>query len=146
MVRITDELQEIVSEIPSEISEKKGVYSFEVLLAERKVFLSRKRLVYAARFHVDEDRKEVVFSEMLKESGSGLSSGSLDNEISTGFGFKKESYNTFSRSREGTLKEQSELFRKKYDYTFDFGEIRRKFEERSTQNGYRFISRLALNR
>lgn len=115
------------------------------LLAERKAFLFRKRMVYAARFHVDEDRKEVVFSEILKGSKSARSSGRLDNEISARFGFKKESYNTFSRYREGTLEEQSEVFRTKYDYTFDFGEIRKKFEERVRKNGCRFISRLALN-
>ncbi len=138
MVKIADELREIVSEIPSKISEKKGLFSFEVLLAERKAFLSKKRLVYRATFQVDEENRAVTFSEMLKESGSGLSSGSLDSDMDTGFGFKKESYNTLSGSNKGTIEEQSKLFRKKYAYTFDIGVIRNRFEERARKNGYRF--------
>ncbi len=110
---------------------EKGIYSFEVLVAERKAFFSRKRLVYSAQFRIDEGNREVRFTEMLKESGSGLSSGGIDREMSARFGFKKESCNTFSRAREGTIEEQSTLFRKKCDSKFDFGAIRSKFETKA---------------
>lgn len=75
---------------------------------------------------------------MLKESGAGMSSGGIDNDISPGFGFKKESYNTMSGSRTGNIEEQSRLFDKKYQYNFEFGAIRKEFESKSRQNGYRF--------
>lgn len=135
---VIDEFIKIVSEMPAEISEKKGYYSFEVLVAERKGFLSKKRLVYSAKFRVDEEHKEVRFTEMLKESGSGLSSGWLDGSMSAGFGFRKETYNTFSGARNGTMEERSNLFGNTYEYTFDFGSIRHKFEAKAKENGYRF--------
>ena len=135
---ITDELKNIVSGIPAKISEKKGVYEFEVPLAERKAFLSKQKLIYSAKFRVDEGNKEVRFTEMLKESGAGMSSGGMDSGMSPGFGFKKQSYNTMSGAREGTIEEQSNLFGKKYEYKFDFAAIRKKFESKAKENGYKF--------
>ena len=141
-MRIIDELKRIVLDLPAGINEKKGIYSFEVLVAERKALLSRKRLMYAARFQVNEGHKVVVFSDKLKESGSGLSSGGFDGDMGSGFGFKKESYNTLPKSKEGTIEEQSRLFRKKYEYAFDFGAIRSKFEEKATESGYGFTCKI----
>lgn len=138
-MEIIDELKKIISEIPTNFNEKNGIYSFEVLVAERKAFLSRKKLVYSAKFRVNEEGKEVKFTEMLKESGFGLTSGGgFDDSMSPGFGFKKESYNTLSGAREGNIEEQSNLFGKKYEYNFDFGEIRKKIEEKVKENGYKF--------
>lgn len=135
---VVDEFKGIVSRIPSKISEKKGIYEFEVVVAERKAFLSKQKLVYSGKFRIDEANKEVRFTEMLKESGAGMSSGGLDSDMSPGFGFKKESYNTFSGAREGNIDEQSNLFGKKYQYNFDFGAIRKEFESKAKQNGYKF--------
>lgn len=135
---ITYELGNIVSGIPAKISEKKGIYEFEVLLAERKAFMTKQKLIYSAKFRVDEGNREVRFTEMLKESGAGMSSGGIDSGMSPGFGFKKESYNTLSGPREGTIEEQSNLFGKKYEYKFDFGAIRKKFESKAKENGYKF--------
>jgi len=140
IMAIADDLKKIVSEAPAEIKEKNGVFSFEVLVAERKAFLSKKKLTYSAKFRINEEGKEVKFTEMLKESGSGLSSGGggFDGEMSTGFGFKTESFNTLSGAREGNIEEQSNLFGKKYEYKFDFGAMRKKFEEKAKENGYKF--------
>ena len=44
--------------------------------------------------------------------------------MSTGFGFKKETYNTFGKERTGSIEEQSKLFGKDYSYKFDFGTFR----------------------
>ena len=71
----------------------------EAVIAERKAFLSKKKLTYICRFKVDEPAKEVRFFEMLKESGFGVASGGCDGEMSSGFGFKKETYNTFGKER-----------------------------------------------
>jgi len=50
---ITEELKNVVSGIPAKINEKKGVYEFEVQLAERKAFLTKQKLIYSAKFRVD---------------------------------------------------------------------------------------------
>lgn len=139
---ITDELKNIVSGIPAKINEKKGVYEFEVQLAERKAFLTKQKLIYSAKFRVDEQAKEVRFTEMLKESGSGVSTGGASDDMSPGFGFKKETYNTFSGTRSGTIEEQSSLFGKKYEYKFDYGAIRKKFESRAKEHGYKFTYKI----
>lgn len=136
---LIDDLKKLTAGLPAELSEKNGQFSFEMLIAERKAFLSKKKLTYQARFSLDEANKKLNFTEMLKESGFGLSSGGgFDSEMSPGFGFKTETYNTLSGARKGTIKEQSDLFGKKYDYQFDFEKIRKQFEEKAAAAGYQF--------
>lgn len=120
--------------------DKKGVWEFSSIIAERKAFLSTKKLTYSARIKIDENTKLVMFSEMLMEVGSGLSSGNDfgDTGMSTGFGFKTETYNTMSGAREGNIEEQSNLFGKKFDYKFGYKEIRSKVEETTKAAGYEF--------
>ncbi len=133
---VIDEIKKIAAGIPAEIKEKKGLYSFEYTVAERKVMLSKKKLTYEAKFRIDEAKKELRFTEMLKESGSGLSSG--DSDFGPGFGFKKETYKTGMGGREGSIKEQSELFGKQYSYTFDYAKIRTSIENEAIKAGYAF--------
>ena len=66
-----DEIARFVEGIPATFKERKGLYSVEFTVAERKAFLTKKKLTYSARFRIDEDKKELRFTEMLKESGSG---------------------------------------------------------------------------
>ena len=76
---------------------------------------------------------------MLIEAGSGLSSGGgFDGGMSPGFGFKTESYNTMSGAREGNIEEQSNLFGKKFEYNFDYKDIRSKIEQVAKEAGYDF--------
>jgi hypothetical protein len=90
---ILDDLKNYALSIGAEMKEKKGVHEFSLTIAERKGFLTRKRLTYAAKFRIDDGAGEIRFSEMLKESGSGISAGGgLDDGGSPGFGFKKEVY------------------------------------------------------
>jgi hypothetical protein len=127
----------IVSAIPAQLKEKKGLYSFEFTVAERKAFLSTKKLAYRAYFRMDEAKRELRFTEMLKETGSGLSSGSDD--ISPGFGFKAETYKVgFGKPREGGIAEQSSLFGKQYKYAFDYSKIRKDIEAMAAKAGYIF--------
>lgn len=91
---LVDEIKRFVEGIPAALKEKRGVYSVEFTVAERKAFLSKKKLTYSAKFRVDDDSKELRFTEALKESGSGVSAGDA------GFGFKKETYKT-GTGREG---------------------------------------------
>jgi hypothetical protein len=62
------------------------------------------------------EEKEVRFTEMLKESGSGLSSGGFDHDSPSGFGFKKGTYKTgmggsgrFDRRAVEPLRQQIQL-------------------------------------
>lgn len=131
---LIDEIEKIARQIPAELKERKGIHSLEFVIAERKVMLSKKKLTYAAKFRLDEAKKELRFTEMLKESGSGFSSG--DSEFSQGFGFKAQTYKTGSRPREGSIKEQSVLFGKQYSYNYDFSQIRGALEKAAAENGY----------
>jgi hypothetical protein len=133
---LLNEISQVATAIPAEIKEKKGIFEMTAVIAERKTFLSKKKLQYIARFRINEAAKEVKFTEMLKESGWGLSSGG--NDMSPGFGFKTESYNTMNKGREGLIEEQSALFGKNYSYKFDCKTIRAKFEELAKAAGYEF--------
>jgi hypothetical protein len=138
-MELAESLQSIATSVGGVITEKNGVYTLEALIAERKTFLSRKKLTYIAKFRVDEEQKEIKFTEMLKESGFGLSSGMGNDDMSPGFGFKTESYNTLSGGpREGTIEEQSNLFGKNYQYKFEWGVVRKALESLASEKGWAF--------
>jgi hypothetical protein len=136
-----EEIQSYAKEFDADLNEKKGVWSFSKLIAERKAFLSKKKLTYTAKFRIDDDTKTIKFTEMMFEKGSGLSSGSdFDGGMgmSPGFGFKTESYKTGMGGREGSIEEQSNLFGKDYSYDFDYKEVRSSIEALAKKNGYSF--------
>ncbi|HHR85159.1 MAG TPA: hypothetical protein ENL23_02285 [Candidatus Acetothermia bacterium] len=133
---LIDQIKEFVENIPATLKEKKGVYSLSLTVAERRAFLSRKKLAYSARFRVDEEAKELRFTEVLKESGSGISGGS--SETGPGFGFKKERYKLGTGPRSGSIEEQSRIFGKEYSYTFDFSKVRASMEKIALEAGYAF--------
>jgi hypothetical protein len=134
---LQEEIKKVFAAFPADFSEKKGLFSVNYVVAERKAFLSKKKLVYIAKYRIYEGKQEVRFTEMLKESGSGLSSGS-DFDSSPGFGFKTESYKTWGGAREGDIEEQSKLFGKKYNYTYDFKSIRVAIEKKVQEAGFVF--------
>ena len=139
MTNIIEEIKKALNNYDGKWNEKKGVWEFSATIAERKTFLSKKKLNYTAKMRVDDDAKVVRFSEMLMEAASGLSSGGgFDDGMSTGFGFKTESYNTFSGARQGSIEEQSSLFGKDYSYNFDYKEARLKVKEVVEKDGYKF--------
>ena len=134
-----EELKKSLADYRGEWSERKGVWEFKSTIAERKSFLSKKKLTYSAKMRIDDENKTVKFSEMLIENGSRLSSGGgFDDGMSPGFGFKSESYNTLNGPREGTIEEQSNLFGKKFEYNFNYKEIRDKVEGVVKVEKYKF--------
>lgn len=133
---LKEDLTAYAKSISAELKEKKGVYTMELTVAERKVLLSKKKLTYSAKFRIDDDKRELRFTEMLKEASSGLSSG--DSDFGPGFGFKKESYKTGLGPREGGIEEQSTLFGKQYTYAFDYKKVRVAVEEAAGKAGYAF--------
>ncbi|MGV8049254.1 MAG: hypothetical protein AB2L21_02705 [Anaerolineaceae bacterium] len=139
MATLIDEIKKSIQNIDGKWNEKKGLWTYEATIAERKAFLSKKKLTYSCKVRVDEGSRTVHFSEMLLEAGSGLSTGGdFDSGISSGFGVKTETYNTFKGARQGTIQEQSVLFGKEYSYQFDYAELRRKVQEVVEKAGYHF--------
>lgn len=137
---IKESVRKIATEIGGKVSEKGNVLSCETTIAERKVFLSKKKLTYSFKAKIDDGAKTVKFTEMLKEASSGLSTGGggFDSEMSSGIGFKTESYNTMSGAREGTIEESSKLFGKTYKYKFDYSKTRKEIEKIAENAGYKF--------
>lgn len=139
MTKMIEEIKKALESFNGEWKEKRGIWEFSAIIAERKAFLSKEKLTYSAKMRIDDDVKAVKFSEMLIEAGSGLvSEGGLDDGMSAGFGFKTESYNTLRRAREGSIEEQSNLLGKKFEYKFDYKEIRSRAEEAAKSADYRF--------
>jgi len=133
---LIDDISRMAVSIGAELKEKKGVYTLRLTVAERKALLSKKRLEYIARFRVEDDARLLRFTEMLKESGSGVSGGMDD--VSPGFGFKTETYRTGAGPREGTITEQSDYFGSRYSYSFDFSTLRGWMEQAAAAAGYSF--------
>ncbi len=139
MATLMDEIKQSLASYGGIWHEKKGLWDYSATIAERKAFLSKKKLTYSLKIRLEDASKTVKFSEMLSEAGSGLSTGGdFDSGMSTGFGVKKETYNTFGGARQGTIEEQSSLFGKEYSYQFNFQEIRTKIKDLAEKNGYRF--------
>jgi hypothetical protein len=109
---LISEIQNYPRTIPAEFKESKGVYGLTATVAERKAFLSTQKLQYIAKFRIVDDQKLIRFFEMLKESGSGVSTGG-DLDSSSGFGFKSETHKTGGGGHEGGIEQQSSLFGKK---------------------------------
>ncbi len=123
--------------VQGKFSAHKDRCSVEYVIAERKAFLSKKKLIYIAKFRIDQDQKILRFTELLKETGFGLSAGS-DSDMTTGFGFKKETYKTGLGARQGIIEEQSKLFSNTYSYRFDFSSLREKIKRLCADLGYEF--------
>lgn len=138
MASIIEDVKHSLAGCDGSWSERKGLYEFSATVAERKAFLSKKKLTYSMRLRVLDADRAVRFSELLAETGSGLTGGDDSDSMSPGFGVKTESYNTFKKPRQGSIEEQSRSFAKEYSYRFDFSEIRGKVQAAVEQAGYRF--------
>ncbi len=136
MLALIDDIKGMAGSTGAELKEKKGVYTLRLTVAERKAALSRKKLEYIARFRVDDAARELRYTEMLKETGSGVSGGT--DGMSPGFGFKAETYKTGAGPREGSSTEQSDYFGKQYSYSYDWGAIRTWMEQAAAAAGYSF--------
>jgi hypothetical protein len=134
---LIEEIKKIAGEKGAAFLEKKDACCFEIVLAERKAFLTFRKLVYKVSCKIDPAKHELRFSEMLFEKGWGLSGG--DSDRAPGFGFKTETYKCVpGQMPERVIEERSILFGKKYEYKFDLSEIRSKIREAATREGFGF--------
>jgi hypothetical protein len=131
-------LEEMAASLGGSLKEKKGVYILEAVLAERKAFLSKKKATYVARFRVDEQAREVRYSERLVASGSGLSGGDA------GVSFSTETYKTGSGPMEGQIRERIAGLGPKFDLRFDYDQVRQRLEALAQGQGYRLVHALSL--
>lgn len=135
--KILRKVQDALGELPGNFERKKEVFCLDVVIAERKAFLSKQKLSYTARFRVDEAAREVSFNEKLEEQKSGFGAGGID-DISPGFSFKKTSTKSTMEGLEGVIDEQSTLFGKQYSYTFDYKKVRAAVKQAAESEGYSF--------
>jgi len=116
-------------------AQKDGSLAMEALIAERKAFLSKRKLTYKCKLRVDEAERRVTFWEMLIEKGSGVSGG---DDMAPGFGFKKETYGVSGKERSGSIEEASMLFGKDFDYAWDYAAVRTAVRAAAEAAGYSF--------
>ncbi len=141
MQTIKDALLELGETLPAKFTEAKNdILWMTYVVAERKSFLNKQKLFYRCRIKIDENKKALIFFEILSEVGSGISTGGGygDSEMSPGFGFRAEKTSYKSGGREGTIEEQNVLFGKKYEYSFDYKKIREDIKTISEKFGYGF--------
>ena len=142
MEELKKELMELGKNYPYGFTEKRGnIFLTDFTVAERKAFLRTDRLTYSARLKIDETKKQVIFFEILKESGAGMGSGGMD-DYGSGFGFKVEKTRIGPGGREGSIEQQSELFGKKYNYSFKFEKVRQEIKELAEKHGFIFTCTL----
>ncbi|MBS7655769.1 hypothetical protein KEJ50_04620 [Candidatus Bathyarchaeota archaeon] len=136
---LKEKLIELNEPLPEKFKEiEENVLVLETKIAERKVFLSKKTLIYKAKLRINDRDKTVKFFETLKEIGTGISSGGELTDISPGFGFKIEKYKISGKEREGAIEELSKLFGKDYKYYFDYSTVRKTVEHETRNAGYNF--------
>ena len=135
---LADDITSYLTDLGAETNHKSGRGAAKLVLAEKKSFLSRKKVEYHAKFKVDESARTVHFFEMLKESGAGMSGGDLD-DVGGGVGFRKETYRTGGGGgRAGGIEAQGSLLGQRYSFTSDFGQVRSAIEKIVQQQGYQF--------
>jgi hypothetical protein len=117
--------------------QKDGSLAMEALIAERKAFLSKKKLTYKCKVRADDAARTVRFWEMLIEKGSGVSAGGMD-DMSPGVGFKKGTYKVGGKERSGSIEEVSNLFGKDYSYQWDYAAVRSALRAAAEAAGYGF--------
>lgn len=138
MEDLKKDLMELGKNYPKSFVEKRGnIFLLDFTVAERKAFLRTDRLAYSAKLKIDEIKKHVIFFEILKESGAGMGSGGMD-DYGSGFGFKVEKTKIGLGGREGSIEQQSELFGKKYNYSFRFEKVRQDIKELAEKHEFIF--------
>lgn len=132
---LTDDLVTTSATLPVQLApQKDGSLKGEAVLAERKAFLSKKKLTYKCKVRVDDGARTVRFWEMLVEKGSGMSSGMDD--VGPGIGFSAGTYKTGGKERSGSITEASSLFGKEFDYQWDYAAVRTALQQCATAAGY----------
>ena len=121
--QVVAELRRLADAWGFEWGQRGDVITLKRVIAEHSAFMATARLEYQARVRVDDARWEVHFTELLKESGSGLTSGD-DDGMSPGFGIQKTSYNTATDGIQEAIEDQVARYGKKFTIDFRYDLVR----------------------
>lgn len=102
--------------------------------------LGTAKLTYRATVTVDDARREVAFSELLAEKGSGISSGGDDGDgsVGMGFGIQTTSYNTRLNTIADTIEDQARQYASHYTLDFPYARVREVVGQIAEAAGYRY--------
>ncbi|MBE0527714.1 MAG: ribonucleoside-triphosphate reductase [Thermoleophilia bacterium] len=132
---LTDDLAAASAALPVRLDpQKDGSLKGEAVVAERKAFLSKKKLTYKCKARVDDASRTVRFWEMLMEKGSGVSSG--PDDFGPGVGFKAGTYKTGGKERSGSIEEASSYLAKDYSCRSDCAAVRTELQQVAASAGY----------
>ena len=132
---LSEDLAATSASLPVRLApQKDGCLKGEAVLAERKAFLSKKRLTYTCKARVDDSARTIRFWEMLLEKGSGISSGGDD--FGPGGGFSAGTYKTSGKELSGSIETASSLFGKDYSYQWDYAAVRTALQQVAAAAGY----------
>lgn len=135
--KICEAVQREVPALEGVFARKKDRFELKALLAERKSFLSKKKLFFTAAFRVDEGARTVYYTERLEESGSGFGAG--DDLVGAGVRTWKTSSGKEGLS--GTLTEELRLFGETYSFSFRCEAVREAVKRVAEEEGYAFAYR-----
>lgn len=134
---LSEELMKLGSDLPAPFqTQKDGSLTLEYVVAERKGFLSSKKVTYRCRVRADDSGRSVKMFEMLKESGFGISGGS--DELGPGVSFRKEVTQLKGLEQEGYIDEHARLLGAQYKCQFDFAKVRNVVKQVAANAGYAF--------
>jgi len=120
-------------------SQKRDSVRLERIIAERRVMLGTAKLTYRATVTIDETRRQVSFSELLVERGTGVSSSGDDGEGSGfGFGLQTTSYNTRRDTIADNIEEQARQYSRQYVLDFPYARVREVVGQIAGAAGYGF--------
>lgn len=134
---IRERVRELAGEL---VPQRDGSLKLEQVIAERRRFLSRKKVTYVCRLRVDPEARAVRFYEALKESGFGLSGGGGDDDLGPGLGYCKESYACSGKCRAGTVAERLRGLGGGFTFRFDLGALHEALRACTASAGFSLIT------
>ena len=111
-----------------EVQETGKMLVFTKILGERRLLFLRQRVVFEARFRVDEEKRELQVQEALWEKGVGFS-------LESGVGGQKEVYQ-LGRKREGNISARFSLLASRFQFSFDYTKFHQELENLAQKFGY----------
>ena len=111
-----------------EVQETGKMLVFTKILGERRLLFLRQRVVFKARFRLDEEKRELRVHEELWERGAGLAR-------ETGAGSQKEVCE-LGKKREGQISARFSLLSSRFRFEFDHTQFHQELENLAQKFGY----------
>jgi len=70
---LINEVRKLLQNYNGSLEEKQDAYKFETVIAERKSFLSRKKLMYIIKFKIDDIYRKLIVIVKIKSDISSFS-------------------------------------------------------------------------